>query len=391
MLADLDAPRAEAWVSGLLAEWPDHDELLRTLRATRHPAALAIAVALQPMLPAAADVVHSLRDHGVEAPPYADTVGTARAVGAWSIADRYGPDTSIVVEYEHADGTRHDVLVELDGEVAIDLLVGEPGVVDAARGEADRPLDITALDPAVATERIRAAIEATAAARDVPLTDAFLLNHALVAARVGAPVELPIVERDDVVTQREPRPRDPEGDAFALATLRAALDLDRPAPADLVAAAAAAFRAAWEAGDREHHMLTIEAGITDPIEADDADLLARIAGAYVAPGPRAGLSPAAADAIDGLEWADWLGAVLQLVRAGVGADASGEQLVRNVNRCPEVTTTIPKRDAPIVASAFEATLHAWRASGAITSEGTLTELGVWLLPRALVAAWHDDG
>ena len=137
-------------------------------------------------------------------------------------------------------------------------------------------------------------------------------------------------------------------------------------------------------------MLAIEAGFDDPAAVDDAELLAGVAGAYVGPGPRAGLSPAAADAIDALEWADWLGAALQLVRAGAGADASPEQLVRNINRCPEVTTTIPKRDAPMVASAFGATLHAWRAAGAITADDTLTELGVWLLPRALVAAWREE-
>ena len=64
--------------------------------------------------------------------------------------------------------------------------------------------------------------------------------------------------------------------------------------------------------------------------------------------------------------------------------------MRNINRCPEVTTTIPKRDAPAVASAFGAALHAWRAAGAITDDDTLTELGVWVLPRALAAAWRAE-
>jgi hypothetical protein len=99
------------------------------------------------------------------------------------------------------------------------------------------------------------------------------------------------------------------------------------------------------------------------------------------------LSPAAADAIDGLEAVDWLGAVLPLVRAGAGASADPEQLVRNINRCPEVTTSIPKRDIPNVASAFGAALPAWRACGAIDAHDRLTDAGVVLLPWSLAVAW----
>ena len=131
--------------------------------------------------------------------------------------------------------------------------------------------------------------------------------------------------------------------------------------------------------------LGIEIGAS--VDRSDVELLLRLAGAYVAPGPRAGMSPAAADAIDGLEWADWLGAVLPLVRAGAGADASPEQLVRNINRCPEVTTSIPKRDAPAVASAFTCAMGAWRQSGAVDDDQRLTDLGVWLLPHTLAVAW----
>jgi hypothetical protein len=82
--------------------------------------------------------------------------------------------------------------------------------------------------------------------------------------------------------------------------------------------------------------------------------------------------------------------VIPLVRAGAGADCSPEQLVRNINRCAEVTTTVPKRDAPQVAAVFARLLHAWELTGALDEHGKLTELGAWLVPRALLSAWGGD-
>jgi hypothetical protein len=227
---------------------------------------------------------------------------------------------------------------------------------------------------------------------DVPLTDAYLLNHALVAARVGLPVRLRTDDDRRDAPGRARREPDPEGDALAVSTLRAALGRGAPTapPAAAVLAGAAALREAVAQRDAAALALVSEAGIDDPDGVDDDELLVRVAGAYVRPGPRVGVSPAAADAIDALESADWLGAVLPLVRDGAGAHASPEQLVRNINRCPEVTTSIPKRDAPAVASAFGCTLDAWRVTGVIDDNDRVTELGVWLLPRALELAWAVD-
>jgi hypothetical protein len=389
VLAELDVARAEAWASGLLAEWPDHDALLRGLESSGDPLALAIAVALAPMLPAAAGVAATLRGRGLPDPEFAPYVGTARPIAAWYIRDRHGQGTSIVVELEHADGTRHDMLAELDGATLLDLLVAPPGVVDGVAEEAGRRLTIDAVDPATASSRIRAALED--APPDAPLTDAYLLNRALVASRVGVtstPEVDGVASLRPLRPLRPPRAPDPEGDALARSTLAAALGpgSTAPAPRDAIAACAVALRRAAGDGDAELVQLAGEAGI-DPDVVDDVTLLVRLAGAYVAPGPRAALSPAAADAVDALEWADWLGAVLPLVRDGRGADASPDQLVRNVNRCPEVTTSIPKRDAPAVASAFACALPVWRLAGCIDDELRLTDVGVWVLPRALAAAW----
>ncbi|MGI9607172.1 MAG: hypothetical protein ACR2P0_13630 [Acidimicrobiales bacterium] len=50
-------------------------------------------------------------------------------------------------------------------------------------------------------------------------------------------------------------------------------------------------------------------------------------------------------------------------------------------------TTIPKRDAPRVAWAFDQTLYAWELLGVIDDAGRVTPVGRWLLPRAALSAW----
>ena len=63
-----------------------------------------------------------------------------------------------------------------------------------------------------------------------------------------------------------------------------------------------------------------------------------------------------------LQHADWLGAILGVVRAGAGSDASPVSLVEAVRTCPEI------EDA----------------------DDRLTPPGGWVLPRVLARAWHGD-
>jgi hypothetical protein len=91
-----------------------------------------------------------------------------------------------------------------------------------------------------------------------------------------------------------------------------------------------------------------------------------------------------------LEFGDWLGAVIELVRAGVGASASPEDLVSNINDCPEVEGEVAPEDASVVQTAFELVLPAWEATGAVDDRRRLTSLGRWGLPRALAWAWDHD-
>jgi hypothetical protein len=337
-------------------------------------------------------------------------VGTAVAQLAWAIVDPFSGNVSIVVEYEHADEARHSMLVEVEGAAAVDIHFGPPGLVDAAFDESDtRTLSVQELAVDEALARIAAALAHTAArgaADEVEVTDEFVMNRALAVARVAGvhvdevepgPALVATTDVAEPVDRRRTRDAyETEADAAACATLRGALAaaLAAPAPAAVLAARAAQVRASLAAHDEpDLGALADDSGVAgagaDASRLDDAALLARLAGAFVVPGPLAAFTPSAREAIRGIEWADWLGAVLPLVRAGVGAEADPMQLVRNINRCPEVTTTVPKRDMPAVAEVFSRTLHAWELTGVIDADGRLTELGAWLLPRALLDAWGE--
>jgi hypothetical protein len=87
-----------------------------------------------------------------------------------------------------------------------------------------------------------------------------------------------------------------------------------------------------------------------------------------------------------LEFADWLGAVLGLARAGAGTSVDPSLLVDHINRCPEVTTDIPKADRDRVAWAFAVVTEPWGALG-LVEDGALTSLGGALLPAVLVHSW----
>jgi hypothetical protein len=409
MLLELDAARAEVWVSGLVAEWVDTDDLLAQLGGSDRPVALAIACALEAFVPEAEKVSAALAAVGLVEPDWAEAVGTAVALLAWEIVDPFSGNISLVVEFEHSDEVRHSMLVEIEDECAVDINFGPPGLVDDAFAESDtRSLSVHEWPVDRALAAVSSAMARTASDPEVPVTDDYVMNAAVAMARVGLHAFDPDSDvhprstPTDVGTSFSPSPRsvrpardplDAEADAAACATLRSALarQLARPAPDVAVAAAATGVRASLAAAaDPDLVALADDIGLGDPSLVDDEELLSGLAGAFVVPGPLAAFASAERDALRGLEWADWLGAVIPLVRAGAGADASPMQLVQNINRCPEVTTTVPKRDAPVVADVFSRMLHAWELTGAIDEHGRLTPLGEWLVPRSLLHAWGGD-
>ena len=91
-----------------------------------------------------------------------------------------------------------------------------------------------------------------------------------------------------------------------------------------------------------------------------------------------------------LQHGDWAGAVIGLVRAGVGAPADAADLVEYADECPEIEDKADPDEVEIIEVGFAHLLELWEATGAIDEHGRLTELGRWGLPRALAWAWNGD-
>jgi hypothetical protein len=123
---------------------------------------------------------------------------------------------------------------------------------------------------------------------------------------------------------------------------------------------------------------------------DDRELWLGTVGGLIAMREDSGLEAEDESTIMAMETADWLGAVVGVVRAGVGADAEPGALVEYIDGCPEVDGSVEPDDAELIEYAFELVLPAWKAAGAITPDHRLTALGRWGLPRALAWAWRGD-
>ncbi len=188
-------------------------------------------------------------------------------------------------------------------------------------------------------------------------------------------------------------PRDPDDDAWAADLLTSALRLhaaaeDAPDEPTVVGGARAEFLARLDEGDADARTV-LDVGGLSPGEAssDRSQLHLRAVAAYLRPVDLSMHPAATQHAILELEWADWLGAIIGLSRSTAGTDVDGTVLVQLINRCPEITTTIPKQDAARIGWAFEQTLYTWAVTGVLDDAGALTEAGRWLLPRAALAAW----
>jgi hypothetical protein len=130
-----------------------------------------------------------------------------------------------------------------------------------------------------------------------------------------------------------------EADRDAAEVLRNALPAQRAesAPTDLVRDAADAVRMRLREGGHPLDWICQAAGLdADPASEDDAELLIRLAAGTISPQEETGLDVEEEALLMSLEHADWLGAIISVVRDGPGADASPDALVEGIRGCPEV-------------------------------------------------------
>jgi hypothetical protein len=217
----------------------------------------------------------------------------------------------------------------------------------------------------------------------------------VVASHGQAPPQYPPVEDDwDEQTEddEEFSAQWEQAEADAVEVLRRALPVPMlaPLPAGELQLACVRLRASLARHDPAVEAIRRAAGLDPPLPADDAELWLAAAGALIAMREPSGLDAELEAAVMALELADWVGAVIGLVRGGVGARADPAALVATINDCPEVEGTVDPDDADLVELAFEVVLPTWEAIGAVDADRRLTALGVWGLPRALARAWNSD-
>lgn|GEM_PF-1334959 len=165
------------------------------------------------------------------------------------------------------------------------------------------------------------------------------------------------------------RPREPDADAAAEAV--SALRADPDAWPHRLLWASAALVPNNAPDDAVACWTTLAAGLIDP--HDEPDL----------PG-----DADAAAALAALDAADWAGAVIELVREGVGASADPPRLRERILACPEIEGDVSTEDLAVIDRGLRVVVPAWRALGIVDAQRHLTPLGAWGLPAALALAWR---
>ena len=186
-----------------------------------------------------------------------------------------------------------------------------------------------------------------------------------------------------------------EAEREAVEILRSALAGYRrqPLPADQPSAVAAAVRSRLREGGHPLEWVRQAAGLSDdPASEGDAELLIRLTAATISPQEETGLDVEEESLLLSLEHADWLGAIIGMIRNGPGADASPDALVDGIRNCPELEleSNLDLDDESHLEAAFWIVALPWQVLGAVDRDQRLTELGQWILPRALARAWGGD-
>lgn len=182
-----------------------------------------------------------------------------------------------------------------------------------------------------------------------------------------------------------------EADRQAAALLRQALPEVRDAPPPRgLGVAAATLRQRLRKSAFELRPVVRANGWSKRLPADDRQLLIETVGALIAMKNDTGLDSELESLLITLQRADWLGAVIGMVRGGAGTRVTAARLVTFVDACPEVEGEVDEDDRDLMEGAFDLILPTWQAAGALDDHMQLTELGRWGLPRALAWAWNAD-
>lgn len=370
LVVDLDGPQIEAWVSGLFSAWDDEQAAIRFVehcRVSGGQVAALLCRAIAELGSGAVSVAatEAAAQLGDVAPESGAGIGRSQALAGWRVSARFGQ--SVILGFGADDVLGHSLLAEIGEDGLLEdlrlagppdeLLPGDLGQDDADRaaagisGRRSPALLIEEIGVVTAAETILAAWRLAAEAPRV-WEETVAANEQFARRRIERilEVEVPLLNMvDPVLDLRRGMSELEFSDAnrAALSTLRSALgEIDTPA-------ARSDVHDAWIS---------------------------------VIHGDVAGLGLGEAEALLYLEWADWLGAGIGLVRGGPGLAVDGASLVDLVNRCPEVSSTIEAADREYTVSAFEVAIEHLAECGAVAN-GLLTDAGHQALPAAMRLAW----
>lgn len=375
------AAQAEAWASGAIAEWQ-----------ALSGAAGALAGHLADSSPLAAALIKWFE--GGDAPESAEPLwigdlGRSELTRVVQLTQADAPDdVGLILEYSLDGQPDHDLSVSIEQGRLAGVTVGPTGLIDGIEEDTEgQGSDLVAVevDSASILNLVSAAL--TEPAEDLSATSE--ANIPLLVKRLGTGSG-PTVNQLKEGQLVSPDSRDREDDLWCVDVVQSALrkQLAAAAPRS-VDDAVEAFGALLAAGDPDAHTVLEVAGVDvagrEIAGTANLDTLLTAVGAYFSPVDLSAHSKAGFDALVLLEPVDWVGAVLGLVRSSANTPPiDGATLVTFINRAPEITTTISKRDAPQLAWTFDQMLFAWEVTGVITDEGAVTEAGRWLIGQAFV-------
>ena len=171
-------------------------------------------------------------------------------------------------------------------------------------------------------------------------------------------------------------------------------ELDVPVPTyEELTAAAASIRAAARDDDYAIGWAVRAAGfehLDELDEVDDEGLVVEVLAAPISMVEDPEIDAEDAATVMALQLADWVAAVLGLVRGGPGAPADPEAVVELIADSPDVDGELDTEDVPLLEQAFHLVLPVWRGAGIVDRDDQLTTVGAWALPRAAVLAWSED-
>ncbi len=187
-----------------------------------------------------------------------------------------------------------------------------------------------------------------------------------------------------------------EADRQAAEVLREAcpVELGTPVPTQAVGRAASALRDGLARGRWPYDYFVNACGWENDAPDDDVELWLSALASSMSPPNDPGIDVEEASAVGALVHADWLGMVVGLVRRGAGAEFSAEAAQRDIDTLPELEGEIEDPDGAfgVLSMAVTTLTPLWQALGVLDDDESLTELGRWGLPHALLVTWSvpDD-